>query len=475
MKLYNRSKIFVIFFVTAILFSTCTKTDNPSPNVTLSINPTTPQNVTSDAGTFKLTISSNTTWHVAANQTWLTPTPADSVGNGTIRLKYQSNTADTARSVTVTITGLQASPQTIKLTQAFQKSLVVSPSAIAVVTGGATKSIYITSNIAWTASSDQAWCTLSASSGANNGAITATIAAYTDNVVRTANVTISGTGVASQTVIITQYTASNPPPTAKDGDNLLLGNPSDAISSILTPNNYLLVKPQYVTSFNNSKLTANWTSWFLNKAWFVGGTFGRQASYYPDTAINSTLTANGFIQVTTDFYTGSGFSRGHMCPAADRTMTLADNYATFLMTNMVPQIQIVNAGPWGDLENYCRSLVTGSNDELYIISGPMGKGAVGLNSPNTINVWNGLTIPARVWKIVVVLPVGTNDLSRITQATRVIAVIMPNTQTAILQPWTSYRTSVRAIEDSTGFNFLSNVPVAIQNIIETQVDNVTVK
>ncbi|MHC5915238.1 MAG: DNA/RNA non-specific endonuclease [Nostoc sp.] len=49
--------------------------------------------------------------------------------------------------------------------------------------------------------------------------------------------------------------------------NLLLGNPSGAMALVGTPDNYLLVKPQYVVSYNNSKGTPNWVSWQLNKSW----------------------------------------------------------------------------------------------------------------------------------------------------------------------------------------------------------------
>ena len=49
-----------------------------------------------------------------------------------------------------------------------------------------------------------------------------------------------------------------------------------------------------------------------------------------------------------------------MDPNADREDSLADNQATFLMSNMVAQSPNNNQGPWGDLENYLRSLVHGN-------------------------------------------------------------------------------------------------------------------
>jgi len=71
----------------------------------------------------------------------------------------------------------------------------------------------------------------------------------------------------------------------------------------------------------------------------------------------------------------------------------------------------------------------------------------------------------------VVVPSST----KVTAATRVIAVIMPNTQDCSKQPWYSYRVPVDTIEKLTGYDFLSNVPAKIQKVIEARVDTVTVK
>ena len=48
-------------------------------------------------------------------------------------------------------------------------------------------------------------------------------------------------------------------------------------------------------------------------------------------------------------YSGSGFDRGHNCPSADRTGSTADNTATFLMTNMMPQAPTNNQQTWAHL------------------------------------------------------------------------------------------------------------------------------
>jgi endonuclease G len=140
---------------------------------------------------------------------------------------------------------------------------------------------------------------------------------------------------------------------------------------------------------------------------------------------------------------------------------------------MMPQSPNNNQVTWANLESYCRSLVS-DGKELYIIAGPYGQGGTGSNGYKT-TVGNEVVVPSDTWKVIMVLPAGANDLTRVSTSTRVIAVKMPNNMTCSSQPWTHYRTSVDAIETLTGFDFFSNVSADIQAVIETRVDNVPAK
>ena len=249
---------------------------------------------------------------------------------------------------------------------------------------------------------------------------------------------------------------------ASDNDNMLLGNPSGATTDTSNSSNYLLIKPQYDMSYNNSKHEPNWVSWHLYSADL--GSTARQDDFRPDTSLPS-----GWYEVVASEFSGSGFDRGHMCDSADRTATVADNQATFLMSNMIPQAPKNNEVTWENLESYCRTLVAAGN-ELYIISGGYGSGGTGSNGYMT-TVGNGVVVPAKTWKVIVVLPNGNGDISRITTSTRVIAVLMPNDQTCSNNPWGYYRVSVDTIESLTGYDFLSAVSTSIQSTIESKIDN----
>jgi endonuclease G len=263
---------------------------------------------------------------------------------------------------------------------------------------------------------------------------------------------------------VTVNAFSSPPPPPPTGEHLTMGNPSNAVVDVNQPSNYLLDKPQYAVSYNRDKGRPNWVSWHLDSTWL--GSTPRQDDFRADT----TLPA-GWYQVQATDYSGSGFDRGHNCPSADRTNTVASNSATFLMSNMMPQSPDNNQGPWANLETYCRTLVSSGN-ELYIIAGGSGSGGTGSNGGTTTTVASGhVAVPSQTWKVIIVLPVGTNDVSRVTTATRTIAVIMPNTQGIRANDWKTYRVSVDQVESLTGFDFFSNVSTSIQSVIEATVDN----
>lgn len=239
-------------------------------------------------------------------------------------------------------------------------------------------------------------------------------------------------------------------------DHLLLGNPSNATTDVVNENNYLMVKPQYILSYNRSRAIPNWTAWRLDSSWI--GSTPRQDDFRPDTTLPS-----GWYQVIPQDYSGSGYDRGHMTPSGDRTRSVADNSATFLMTNMIPQLPANNQGPWEDFESYCRSLVSAGN-EIYIYAG--GTGTAGTIAGGRV------TVPAATWKIAVVLPNGTNDLQRINKSTRVIAISIPNQGTVnINSTWRQYRTTVNEIEAQTGFNFFTKVNPNLRRIFKFRRDS----
>ncbi len=251
-------------------------------------------------------------------------------------------------------------------------------------------------------------------------------------------------------------------PVPSDNDHMLLGNPSQAAGTTDSFNNYLMDKGFYKISYSRDRGTPNWVSWHL----FSGDidTVDRLDNFRQD----STLPT-GWYRVGSTSYSGSGFDRGHNCPSADRTLSYASNSATFLMTNMIPQAPKHNQQTWNNMESYIRSQVQ-TGKEAYIIMGSYGIGGTGSNGfATTIN--NGkVTVPASIWKVVVLLPNGNNDLARIDTSTRVIAVDVPNNN-SVNSNWKLYRTSIDAIEAATGYDILGNVSTMVKGYLKAKVDN----
>jgi endonuclease G, mitochondrial len=235
-----------------------------------------------------------------------------------------------------------------------------------------------------------------------------------------------------------------------------LGIPSASSTSDL--DSYLSVKDGYVISYNSSRKVPNWVSWRLNTSYL--GSVDRQDDFRSDSTLPSTVP-----QATLADYSGSGYDRGHMCPSADRTLTTTANSETFYLTNMVPQAANNNRGPWAALENEARSLA-GTGKELFIIAG-------GTFSSTSKSIGNGVKVPDKTFKVIVVLDAVGQGPSHVTTGTRVIGVLMPNADSQISPgtPWRNFRVSVDAIEALTGHDYLSDVDPAIQAVIEARVDN----
>ena len=264
--------------------------------------------------------------------------------------------------------------------------------------------------------------------------------------------------------------------------HLLLGNPSGATKSLKNPDNYLMVKPQFVLSYNQQKSIPNWVSWQLNKSWLGKYKRCKSQSNKDRFMLDSDLPVAISGVLPTD-YRGSGFDRGHMIPSGDRTASGEDNCATFVMTNIIPQTRDINRGPWETLENYSRKLAK-NGQELYIIAGGVGVGGesakgevikslAGFDSGLKINV------PALCWKIILVLEQPSLGLKGITPESRVIAVAMKQQMGTRDLYWDDhdqdgslrYITSVKEIERLTGYNFLSNLPKSLQDVLENKIDS----
>jgi DNA/RNA endonuclease G (NUC1) len=239
-----------------------------------------------------------------------------------------------------------------------------------------------------------------------------------------------------------------------------LGNPSGALVDTNNHDHYLIQRTVEAIDYSDNLGEPVWASWDLT-ADDVGGS-GRSTTYVTDTNLPP-----DFYHVTTTDYNGVGnidFNRGHLCPSADRTDTTNDNKLVFFMSNIMPQSGPNNQGVWGNFEDYCRSLL--STNELLITCEPSGFGTRTIPSGKAF-------IGSNTWKVVVCIPLGSGTAAtRITTATRVIAISVPNVTNGLSSAWQTYLTSPHQIEQDTGFTFFTALNPNLASILRAKVDGV---
>jgi endonuclease G len=131
-------------------------------------------------------------------------------------------------------------------------------------------------------------------------------------------------------------------------------------------------------------------------------------------------------------YTGMGFDRGHMAPAADMTFSAQAMSESFFLTNMMPQVPGNNRGIWKYLEENTRYWAQIKGD-IYVITGTIFDAQP--------KMMNKVAIPSHVYKIVIDPKTGKQ-----------IAYLFPNEK---IDPnlIDNYAVSVAFIEIKTGINF----------------------
>ncbi len=171
----------------------------------------------SNSVSVSVTSGSGCAWTAVSNVSWLTITSgASGTGNGTVSYTAAANSSTSPRTGTMTIAG-----QTFTVTQAgITCSYSLSPtSASAGDTGGA-NSVAVTApaGCSWTASSNDAWLTVTAgASGSGAGTVSYSVAANSSISSRSGTLTIGGqTFTVTQAGITCSYSLS--PTSASAGD-----------------------------------------------------------------------------------------------------------------------------------------------------------------------------------------------------------------------------------------------------------------
>ena len=147
------------------------------------------------------------------------------------------------------------------------------------------------------------------------------------------------------------------------------------------------------------------------------------------------------LQATNEDYFKSGYDRGHMAPAGDMRKDSAAMAQSFYLTNMVPQLPVLNRRFWASLEGSVRSKVR-PDRSLYVITGPI------YNHPTILG--KGVWVPSHTYKIIY-------DKT----ANMVASYILPNDAT-ISGKLSTFYVTLEQVESTTKLTYFPSMPSNIR-------------
>lgn len=210
--------------------------------------------------------------------------------------------------------------------------------------------------------------------------------------------------------------------------------------------NQVLKRIAYITSYNSSTRNPNWVAWHLT-AEHSDGAYARPSgnAFHEDEEVSRP-------RATLEDYKGSGWSRGHMCPAGDNKWDADAMYESFLLTNVCLQDSRLNSGLWNSLEIDCRRWAKQFGD-IYIVCGP-----VYYRQKHEKIGENNISVPEAFFKIVLCLNGKPKGLG---------IVVKNNAGT---KKSDLYYNSIDQVERITGMDFFPGLPDDIENALESESD-----
>ena len=206
----------------------------------------------------------------------------------------------------------------------------------------------------------------------------------------------------------------------------------------------VLQRTSYIVSYNKQTRCPNWVAWQLTSD-HTDGELKRMNNFHEDEDCP-------LPRATLQDYKGSGWSRGHMCPAGDNKWSHKAMYDSFSLVNVCPQDSKHNSGVWNSLEMDCRRWAR-QYGEVFIVCGPVWtKGKHQTIGPNKVQV------PEAFFKVVLRLnpePAGFGIITRNNEGTKKHDL---------------YFNSIDQVERITGIDFFPALPDDIENEVEAKAD-----
>jgi endonuclease G len=225
----------------------------------------------------------------------------------------------------------------------------------------------------------------------------------------------------------------------------------------------------YSLEWDNAKIANRWTCYQLHAGNSMSAT-DRKDDFKsdPEVAVSSQLSD----------YSGSGFSRGHLCPSADRLCSVEQNKQTFFLTNMQPQYQSHNGGLWSRLETQVRDYATNDSytgshcDTLYIVKAATITDKVTIDDTETDGIYpdlrcgnvNQLLVPKYFYMALLHYNKATDTYHALAFWTE------HKNETQSVANLGDYAITIDELERRTGIDFFCNLPDEIENAVESTVN-----
>ncbi|HSR60113.1 MAG TPA: DNA/RNA non-specific endonuclease [Robiginitalea sp.] len=150
-------------------------------------------------------------------------------------------------------------------------------------------------------------------------------------------------------------------------------------------------------------------------------------------------------------YRGSGFDRGHLCPAGDMRFSEAAYNQTFYTSNISPQNREFNAGIWNELEVQVRRWCRRYGPLCVITGGILEPGLPAIGEEK-------VAVPSRFFKVVI--REGADGI-------RVLAFLMENRPAS--GPLPGFLVTLDQLEELSGIDFFPGLPQQVQRELEASV------
>ncbi len=219
----------------------------------------------------------------------------------------------------------------------------------------------------------------------------------------------------------------------------------------------------FALEWDNSKVANRWTCYQMH----AGNRNGSETTgdaFKEDTELPSSTRS------TLSDYSNSGYSRGHLCPKADRKMSTETYKQTFYLSNMQPQWQGHNGGQWSLLEGDVRTWA-GNCDTLYVVKAATIDN-ITLDGTTKSGVFdskcnNRLLVPKYFYMALLAYDKSSQDCGDGTYhgTFRAIGIWTKHYNNSQDKESAEYIT-IDELEARTGIDFFCNLPDDIENVVE---------